>query len=248
MKKHVRLRCCIFSTFPGFASRLAFMIWLIFTFYPEWVRAQPQAAADLQQFAGTYHLLGNQHLALEISPAGDGLTLKERWSNREISFRQKAALNFIATDHPDFTLDFARDKSGAIHLVTAFKKDLWVRANPNTAGNKPSASEAARLNQAYQKIFPDFQEAINANDTGKIQSFLTTYMDESLVAALTMERLISQAKGLYQKTGGITLDPARPIDPDTGAATFKGKNGGNSFQMSFTLNPAGKITNFGMQE
>jgi hypothetical protein len=207
-----------------------------------------QAAEDLQPFAGTYHLLGNQHLALEISPAGDKLTLKERWSNREITFRQMAALNFVATDHPDFTLEFARDKNGAIRQVTAFKKDIWVRADPKGAEKKLSAAEGARLNEAYQKIFPAFQEAVNGNDSDKIQSFLSTYMDETLVAALTMERLVDQAKGMYQKTGGIVLDPGRAINPETGTATFKSKNGENPFQMSFTLNPAGKITNFGMQE
>jgi hypothetical protein len=248
MKRFVRLYCCIFSIAFGVATRTAFMLCLSFAFHPEWVRAQTQAAVDFQPFAGTYHLLGNQHLALEISPAGNNLTLMEMWSNRKISFRQTAALNFVATDHPDFTLDFERDKSGAICRVTAFKKDIWVRANPNGAGKKPGAAETARLNQAYQKIFPAFQEAINGNDTGKIQSFLNTYLDETLVSALTMERLVSQAQGMYQKTGGITLDPATPINPETGTATFKGKNQGNLFQMSFTLNPAGKITNFGMQE
>ncbi|MGV3504736.1 MAG: hypothetical protein ACO1O1_13595 [Adhaeribacter sp.] len=212
------------------------------------LKAVSQPAEDLQQFAGTYHLLGNQNLALEISASGSDLTLKERWSGREISFRQTAPFTFVAKNHPDFTLDFTRDQSGSIHQVTAFKKDIWLRTVPRGAGKKAGPEEAARINQAYQTIFPAFQEAINSNDTGKMQSFLTTYMDESLVNALTMERLVAQSKGLYQKTGGIALEPASPIGPDTGTATFKGKNQGNLFQMSFTLNQAGKIINFGLQE
>ncbi|MGV3589499.1 MAG: hypothetical protein ACO1OF_21000 [Adhaeribacter sp.] len=213
---------------------------------PQKIISQP--AADLKQFEGTYQLLGNQNLKLQISAAGTGLTLKEMWSNREISFQQKADLNFVAAEHPEFTLNFAQDKSGTINQVTAFKRDIWIKANPNAAEKKLSAAETARLNQSYQKIFPAFQEAINANATDKIQSFLKTYLDESLISALTLEKLTVQAKEMYQKTGGIMLDTTKPINPETGAASFKSKNQAVSFLMSFTLNPAGKITNFGLQE
>ncbi|KAA5542845.1 hypothetical protein [Adhaeribacter rhizoryzae] len=213
---------------------------------PQKITRQP--AADLKQFEGTYQLLGDQNLKLQISAVGSGLTLKELWSNREISFQQKADLNFVAAEHPEFTLDFVQDKSGTINQVTAFKRDIWIKANANATEKKLSAAETARLNQSYQKIFPAFQEAINANATDKIQSFLKTYLDESLISALTLEKLTVQAKEMYQKTGGIMLDTTKPINPETGAANFKSKNQAVSFQMSFTLNPAGKITNFGLQE
>jgi hypothetical protein len=47
-----------------------------------------------------------------------------------------------------------------------------------------------------------------AHATDKIQSFLSTYLDETLLSALTMENLILRAIEMYQKTGGIALDTA----------------------------------------
>ncbi|QNF33791.1 hypothetical protein HUW51_14065 [Adhaeribacter swui] len=232
----------------AFSFTLAIILVLLFT--PNRLMAQStnQNTTDLKQFAGTYQLLGKQDLALQISPAANGLTLKEMWSNREINFKQNAGLSFVAEEHPDFTLDFARDAGGTIHQVTAFKRDIWIRSNPGNSEKQRTAAETTRLNLAYQKIFLAFQEAINTNATDQIQNFMKTYLDESLLSAATMEGLIAKAKEMYQNTGGITLDPTKPINPETGTATFKSKKQGIPFQMNFTLNTAGKITNFGMQE
>ena len=214
---------------------------------PTWeTTASP--AADLKNLEGAYQLLGNKDLFIQITAQGDKIILKESWTNKEITFTQKSELNFAAAADPNFTLDFARDKTGAVNQVTAFKRDIWLKVKAPATPAKLSPAEAEKLGRTYKNLFTAFEEAINANATDKIQSFLQTYMDESVIAALTLDNLVARAKNLYQETGGIQLDTTKPINPETGTATFKGKSQGNLFQMSFSLSPAGKITNFGMKE
>jgi hypothetical protein len=208
----------------------------------------PLPAADLKALEGSYQLTANKNLFIRITAQGEKLTLKESWTNKEITFNQKSELNFVATDNPDFTLDFVRDKTGAVNQVTAFKRDVWVRVKPGLEPAKPSPAAAAKLAKTYETIFTDFQAAINSNADEKIRSFVRTHMDESVVAHFTMDNLIEQAKSLYQNMGEIQLDTTKPINTETGTATFKGKSQGNLFWMVFTLNPAGKITYFEMKE
>ncbi|PSR56502.1 hypothetical protein AHMF7605_24900 [Adhaeribacter arboris] len=239
--------------------RKSFILWLFFafsiylTYNPVtglgFVLGQKETKIlDLKIFEGSYQMLGNQNAFIKISAYGDQLTLKESWSNNEISFKQKTELSFVAVDHPDFTLDFTRDQNGAITQVVAFKRDVWIKVKPQATSAKLSPVETKKLMNAYQIIFTAFEEAINSNADEKIQGFLKTHMDESALAALTSENLIMRAKELYQNTGGIERVTQTPIDPLTGTATFKDKKQGNLFQMSFSLNSAGKIMNFGMKE
>ncbi|MDQ4139140.1 MAG: hypothetical protein M3142_01320 [Bacteroidota bacterium] len=203
---------------------------------------------DLKIFEGSYQLLGNQNAFIKISAYGDQLTLKESWSNNEISFKQTSELSFVATDHPDFTLDFARDQNNTITQVVAFKRDVWVKVKPEATRAKLSPAESQKLTKTFQTIFTAFEAAINSNSDDKIKNFLSTHMDESVLASLTGENLVMKAKEMYQNTGGIERVTQTPIDPATGTATFKDKKQGNLFQMSFSLNSAGKIMNFGMKE
>jgi hypothetical protein len=208
----------------------------------------PMPVADLKALEGSYQLTADKKLFIRITAQGDKLTLKESWTNKEISFNQKAELSFVATDNPDFTLDFTRDKTGAVNQVTAFKRDVWVKVKPGKEPVQPSPAAAAKSARTYETIFTAFQAAINSNADDKIRSFIQTYMDESVVTAYTMDNLIEQAKSLYQNMGEIQLDNTKPINTETGTATFKGKSQGNQFWMTFTLNPTGKITRFEMKE
>lgn len=229
----------------------AFIIALSFRFdlfaHPATINKE-HAGLDLKIFEGSYQMVGNQDLYLKITAYGTDLTLKELWSNREISFKQKSDLSFVATDNPDFTLDFSRDQSGTVNQVIAFKKDVWVKVKPKENKAKLSAAEADKLNKNYEVIFNAFQEAINGDSNAKIQLFLKTYMDEKTLATLTLADLTNRATELYQNTGGIERDTQQPINLETGTAIFKGKRNNNLLQMSVTLNPAGKIVNFGLKD
>ncbi|QMU27526.1 hypothetical protein [Adhaeribacter radiodurans] len=230
----------------SFSLLLAFIF--TFSLFLKPVKTDARHSKEFKIFEGSYQLLGNQNAFIKISAYVDQLTLKESWSNNEISFKQKSELSFVSNDHPDFTLDFARDQNGTITQVVAFKKDVWIKMKPQAATVKLSPAEIKKLTNAYQTIFTAFVEAINSNSDEKIQSFLKTHMDESVLKTLTSENLIMRAKEMYQNTGGIERVTQSPIDVTTGTATFKDKKQGNLFQMNFSVNSAGKIINFGMKE
>ncbi|MDQ3292587.1 MAG: hypothetical protein M3Q05_14970, partial [Bacteroidota bacterium] len=183
-----------------------FVLILSFTLFSEPILAhafglKELRIIDLKMFEGSYQLLGNQNAFIKITAYGDQLTLKESWSNNEISFKQTSELSFVATDHPDFTLDFARDQNKTITQVVAFKRDVWVKVKTEATTARLSPSETEKLKNIYQTIFTAFEEAINTNSDEKIKSFLTTYMEKSVLASLTIENLTMRAKELYQNTG-----------------------------------------------
>lgn len=93
------------------------------------------------------------------------------WSNNEISFAQKTDLSFVSPDHPDFTLDFAQDKSRAITQVVAFKRDVWVKVKPKEAQVKLSLAKTEKLSKTYQIVFNAFQKAINSYSDEKYKAF-----------------------------------------------------------------------------
>lgn len=245
MKKALRPSLPYLPATVRFKPLLAIILGLFFNYTAVPAQAQKQPAPDLQAFAGTYHLLGKQHLALVIIAPGNRLLLKEPWSNREINFNQKAELQFVAAANPNFTLDFARDKSGAIDQVTAFKKDGWVKAQP--AAHLSPAEAAARA-RAYKSIFSQFAEAVNANTTEKIRSFITANVAESVLAATPMDNLVKQVKDVYRQTGGLEMYTAMPGDYENGTVIFKGRSLGNLCQISFTLSPENKIAGYNYRD
>ncbi|WP_428329807.1 M56 family metallopeptidase [Mucilaginibacter sp.] len=110
------------------------------------------AIQDLKKFEGYYEFKDRKGQFLQISAVGNGLVLKQLWDNREVAFKATSALNFLAEENPQFTLDFTADNAGNITQVLAFGKDVWIRNDNYHAPVeiKLSAPDLKKLEGKYE--------------------------------------------------------------------------------------------------
>lgn len=83
-------------------------------------------AAKLKRLEGTYELSKDQKFELVIKASQDGLTLKQSWDGKEISFTPRSE-EFFLSDDKTFPLTFQIEQ-GNVKQLTCFKDDTWNKS------------------------------------------------------------------------------------------------------------------------
>lgn len=80
---------------------------------------------QLQRLEGTYTFTKDSKLKLEIRSSAQGLTLKQLWDNKEISFTPRTE-SFFLSDDGTFPLTFLLT-DGKVAQLTCFENDIWLK-------------------------------------------------------------------------------------------------------------------------
>jgi hypothetical protein len=81
-------------------------------------------ADQLKVFEGKYKFEEKDDTFLQITATATGLTLKQMWDGREISFVAISDVDFL-NKQAAFPLKFTKDSAGNVTKVLAFNRDLW---------------------------------------------------------------------------------------------------------------------------
>lgn len=91
------------------------------TFNPTIVRSLSDA--QLKRLQGTYVLEDDNNLKMEVRAVENGLTIKQLWDNKEISFTPRSETFFLNADGT-FPLTFELT-DGEVTKVICFENDIW---------------------------------------------------------------------------------------------------------------------------
>ncbi|WP_134087902.1 hypothetical protein [Olivibacter sp. XZL3] len=83
------------------------------------------SAAQLKRLEGTYILTDDNSFKLDIRSSAKGLTLKQLWDNKEITFMPRTETFFLNEDGT-FPLTFLLS-DGEATQVTCFEDDVWLK-------------------------------------------------------------------------------------------------------------------------
>jgi hypothetical protein len=83
------------------------------------------SATQLKSFEGTYSLKNNDGFKIDITSTTNGLTLKQVWDNKEISFTPRSETFFLNEDGT-FPMSFL-SQGGEVLQVTCFEDDVWLK-------------------------------------------------------------------------------------------------------------------------
>jgi len=83
---------------------------------------------DIKAFEGYFQHQENRDMYLQIKASGDTITLLQNWDGREVRFDRKGDMDFHNASLKS-PLTFAKDSIGRISTLTAFKRDVWMRAS-----------------------------------------------------------------------------------------------------------------------
>ena len=79
--------------------------------------------AQLKRLQGTYVLEDDNNLKMEVRAVENGLTIKQLWDNKEISFTPRSETFFLNADGT-FPLTFELT-DGKVTKVICFENDIW---------------------------------------------------------------------------------------------------------------------------
>lgn len=89
-------------------------------------KVKPLSAAQLKRLEGTYFLQDDHNLKLYIQPSANGLTIKQLWDNKQVTFTPRSE-TFFLNDDGTFPLTFLLNDGQAVQ-VTCFADDIWLKA------------------------------------------------------------------------------------------------------------------------
>ncbi|WP_157278367.1 hypothetical protein [Olivibacter sitiensis] len=87
---------------------------------------QQLSLAQLKRLEGTYIFKDDNSFKINIQSSANGLTLKQLWDNKEITFTPRSETFFLNEDGT-FPLTFLLSDGEAVQ-VTCFEDDVWLRA------------------------------------------------------------------------------------------------------------------------
>lgn len=93
-------------------------------FDPKTIKQLP--AAQLKRLEGTYILKDDNSLKIDIRSSVHGLTIKQLWDNKEVTFTPRSETFFLNEDGT-FPLTFLLSDGEAVQ-VTCFENDVWLKA------------------------------------------------------------------------------------------------------------------------
>ncbi|QEC53600.1 hypothetical protein EDD80_1312 [Anseongella ginsenosidimutans] len=108
----------------AYAKLLGRIVTIKVGFDPKTIKQLP--AAQLKRLEGTYILKDDNSLKIDIRSSAAGLTLKQLWDNKEITFTPRSETFFLNEDGT-FPLTFLLS-NGEVVQVTCFKDDVWLKA------------------------------------------------------------------------------------------------------------------------
>ncbi|MFD2596982.1 hypothetical protein ACFSSD_16770 [Sphingobacterium griseoflavum] len=88
-------------------------------------KSKPLSAEQLKRLEGTYTFSGDNNHKIKILSTQQGLTLKQMWDDKEVTFTPRSETFFLNEDGT-FPLTFMLSNGEAIH-VTCFENDIWLK-------------------------------------------------------------------------------------------------------------------------
>lgn len=89
-------------------------------------KVKPLSAGQLKRLEGTYSLTDDNSLKIDIRSSANGLTIKQLWDKKEVTFTPRSETFFLNEDGT-FPLTFLLSDGEAVQ-VTCFKDDIWLKA------------------------------------------------------------------------------------------------------------------------